>query len=75
MDDIYPEYRIVVRVFYQVQTRRWETDLVKEHDGTADDVSLRVYAPGQWMDCMDSNGTLMYATRDEALSKIKELSK
>ena len=92
----YPQYKMVemldtspeslgsqnLRVFYQVQIRRWETGLIRDHDGTGplyynttDGVPMRVGGPGQWMACMDSNGPLIYATRGEALDKIEELRK
>ena len=90
----YPQYKIVemldtspeslgsqnLRVFYQVQIRRWETGMVKDHDGTGplyyntpDGVVMEVGGPGKLMVCMDSNGPLIYATRGEALDKLQEL--
>jgi len=92
----YPQYKIVemldtspeslgsqnLRVFYQVQIRRWETGMVKDHDGTGplyynttDGVVIEVGNPGKWMACMDSNGPLIYATQCEALDKLQELRK
>ena len=96
MSEKYPQYKIVemfdmspeslaretFRVFYQIQIRRWETGMVKNHDGTgplyyntSDGVPMCIGGPGQWMNCMDSNGPLIYATRDEAQDKIEELRK
>ena len=82
MFDMSPESCLAFRCLYQIQIRRWETGLIRDHDGTGplyyntpDGVVMEVGNPGKWMNCMDSDGPLIYATHDEALSKIEELKK